>query len=273
MKNLMLLICVLFLFTSCEKDPSGIVNSETLDYEIGNPVVSSSVVYSTDPDLIPTIEVTKIPNGAVLWYDIVSLPGNEVLSSKVEMKNDGKTTSSGDASSSDNIYSGKYTFSEALYSGTFELTFYLSTFDNGNNETILRLASSTVAFKGVEPNEAPVISGLSLPSSVSANEDFTITLNVADTNGLSDVDKVYFTLTTPEGESAGVFYLYDDGSSAVINTSTGATSGDILAGNGVYSRKLSFNSSATKGEWTFTFQAYDKSNASSNTITQKLALQ
>jgi hypothetical protein len=270
MKKLTLFLCIVFLFTGCEKDADSVVETQSVNYQFRAPMVPTAVDFSVNPVITPTIQVTNLPSGAQVWFDIVSLYSDEVLVSKVLMLDDGQTQTSGDVTVNDNIFSGKYTFTSGAFSGDYEVSFYVSTTGQGGDYIDNRVALSTITYKGTQRNEPPIISDISMPSSVDANTDFLITLKATDIN--SDVEEVFFTLTDKDGKLAGTFFLYDDGSSTIIDTNNNKTSGDITAGDGIYSRKLSFKSTAAKGNWTFVFGAIDEHGSSSNSITQKMTL-
>ena len=76
---------------------------------------------------------------------------------------------------------------------------------------------------------------------------------VADSDGLADVREVYFR-TLPQAPSTKTF-LFDDG--GMRDPGTGLSSGDLLAGDGVFSRILQVDSSNTPGLRQLVFQASD----------------
>ena len=273
MKKLTLLPFVLFLLTGCEKEFNNVVDSQTQTYTFAAPSVPQNVDYTVSPVITPSVKINNLPAGSTVWFDVVSLTNDALIADNNLMKDDGQTQTDGDTAANDNIYTGKFTFTNQLATGNYELSFWVKAPGTGGDVITKRIALKTVAFNGYKPNEAPVISDLALPDSVNALVDFTITLKVTDANGLSDINSVFFVLTDPNGRTAGTFYLTDDGPYGPVDPMTGQTSGDIAAGDGIYSKRLHFNNTtAVKGDWTFSFQAKDNSNALSNTITQKLTL-
>jgi len=79
---------------------------------------------------------------------------------------------------------------------------------------------------------------------------------VADSNGLNDIDQVYFITTKPDNTSSGTpFFMYDDGGAVIRD---GVTSGDIVAGDGIYSLTIQVPETADRGAWLFTFFVIDK---------------
>lgn len=272
MKKLTLLICSLFLFASCEKEFNNVIDPEPVGYQLTSLTIPDVVDLDVSPAIIPKIAISKLPAGSEVWYDVFAPFSNSLINSKVEMKDDGQVQTSGDATANDHTYSGKFTFGNSDFTGDYEFTFYVKSpgSQGGVNESIIAL--KTVMFKGAGVNEPPVISDLSMPDSVEANTNFTITLKASDINGAVDIQGVFFLLTVPNGQPAGTFYLYDDGSSAIVDVTNNKTSGDITAGDGIYTRRLSFAPTSPKGDWNFEFKANDKSNAISNIISQKLKL-
>jgi len=273
MKKLTLFISMIFLFACSEKKFDNVIDPKPVEYQFINLNVPDNVDYSATPTIIPKIEIRSLPAGSEVWYDVSSLYSNELLNSKVVMKDDGQVQTSGDPTANDNIYSGKFTFDASDFTGRYELSFFVKSPDTGGGETQRKIALKTLQFNGARANEPPVISNLSMPDSVATDVEFLITLKVTDVNGLSDIQDVYFRLTDPAGLLyEQFFYLYDDGSSAVVDPSTGKTSGDATAGDGTFTRRLSFRSTSVKGNWNFEFRAKDKSSITGNIISQKLKL-
>jgi len=275
MKKITFLLLVLFLAAGCEKKQNTIVDPPLATYEFQTPVVPDAVAFTVNPVITPSIKVTNLGADSQVWFSIIYLNTGETISSKVSMLDDGSSSSSGDQQANDNNFTGKYTFTSTAKTGSYEVSFYVDTTIDGE-ESVIRVAAKTINFTGMPVNVPPVISDLSLPAAVDANTEFTISIKASDADGLSNLGSVWFKMTDPTGYTISTsVFLYDDGSTPNITDEfTGATkkSGDLTAGDGVFSRKLSFNSLAAKGDWTFTFQAKDNSNANSNTITQKLTL-
>ena len=270
-----LFICLLFLFAGCEKKFDNVVDYKTVNYQFGAPSVPTSVNYNTNPAISPTIRVTDLPSGSKVWFDVVSLYSADKLTSKAAMEDNGEIQICGDVTANDHIYSGKFSFRSTDYTGDYEMSFYITVIGPGGDEETKKIASKSISFTGLQRNEPPVISDLTMASSVDRNQEFTITLKVTDINGLSDIDNVTFLLTNPGGTTpVGTFFLYDDGSLADITDESGRPkrSGDAIAGDGIFSRKMSFSSTAAIGDWSFLFKAKDLNSATSNTITQTMTL-
>lgn len=76
-----------------------------------------------------------------------------------------------------------------------------------------------------------------------------ITINVNDAQSLADIDSAYFNSILPNGNPSGAnpILLFDDGSQ-----------GDLLAGDGTFSRKIKLLAGTPPGVYTFHFFATDR---------------
>jgi hypothetical protein len=168
-----------------------------------------------------------------------------------------------DAKAMDGLFTGTFTsgFADSVV-GVYPFSF--QAFDKGGDSTDLVRRDVKVIN---ESNAPPVIFNLSAPDtfdSKSSTNFFTVTLEVMDPQGLSDVDSVYFYSRKPDGTMANrglPILMVDDG-----------TFGDVRAGDGIYSFKAIFDPSAQKGDYTWTFNAVDRSGARSNIIVHILTI-
>ncbi|MDM7925166.1 MAG: hypothetical protein QUS35_04020 [bacterium] len=117
----------------------------------------------------------------------------------------------------------------------------------------------------VIPNDPPVLSGLSAPDTVDRNSEEPILLSIAvtDPQGASDIRRVYFNTTKPNGapSSGNPFLMVDDG-----------TSGDAVAGDGVYSLQVVISASNTLGNYRFDFYAQDNAGAVAGPVTRVITV-
>jgi len=192
-------------------------------------------------------------------FRVFSPTGQEYESSPFQMADDGNKEISGDAIAGDGTYSSKFKFiSEEITPGEFRFVFQAK--DKGN------LLSNTIGHRlTVKVNDSPVISNVIAPDTVKINPlqntPILITVDVMDSQGLSDIDYVRFRSFLPDGQEANnsPIQLFDDG-----NTES---SGDAVAGDGTYSIIINLPpSGVTPGDFKFVFEAKDKSGALSNTI-------
>ncbi len=109
-------------------------------------------------------------------------------------------------------------------------------------------------------NYPPVLSNISAPDTIvlgTVTYILFISVDVFDPQGLSDIKKVYFNSTKPDGNPAtnNPFFMYDDGSK-----------GDIIPNNGTYSLDVEITPDSQKGVYQFDFYAEDYSGAISGLL-------
>lgn len=108
---------------------------------------------------------------------------------------------------------------------------------------------------------APQIIAVSAPDTIqlpaAGDKSFLLTANVTDADNNRDIHEVYFDTFRPDGSasSGNPFKMYDDG-----------TSGDLTAGDYIYSLKIFITSQNSPGNYRFEFQARDYSSLLSNKI-------
>jgi hypothetical protein len=128
-------------------------------------------------------------------------------------------------------------------------------------------------------NNAPRIFNLSSPDSVRVPNSadtvnlIYISLGVSDQQGLSDIVSVVLTSQRPDSSVAGTFTMADDGGKTVL-PQFGLTSGDSLAGDGIFSIIVPIFSTTPRNTYRdFIFAARDQSNAYSNVIIKRIFIQ
>ncbi|MBN2090572.1 hypothetical protein JW964_13255 [candidate division KSB1 bacterium] len=172
----------------------------------------------------------------------------------------------GDAAAGDGIYSALISIDFTQNKvGTFSFRFQAR--DKAKNLSSPLVKTSKVANY---LNVPPTISSLEAPAELTLSTldvvTATMTVEVDDPQGLTDIQFVYFNSTKPDGKPAAgnPFYLNDDGNQP--------TSGDKVKGDGIYSITINLPPGTAKGEYTFVFEAVDFSRAKSNQITHKLTV-
>ena len=115
-------------------------------------------------------------------------------------------------------------------------------------------------------NAPPVLSNLSAPDTVtlpsSGSIAIPLSVTAADSNGLSDIREVFFRSLDSSDPTSKVF-LFDDGSTV---------SGDLVAGDGIYSRIISLSSTNERKTYRFAFQAIDTPGDTSATVLHLLTV-
>lgn len=126
---------------------------------------------------------------------------------------------------------------------------------NGLNSNIA--VSKVRVVYGSQP---PVIHEVFAPDTLEIQSTaFTVVVaaRVSDPSGLADIKGVFFNSFLPNGQPSqgNPFILQDDGH---------AGSGDDVAGDGIYSLRITVPPTAMRGVYRFEFRALDYSNLSSN---------
>jgi hypothetical protein len=168
-----------------------------------------------------------------------------------------------DSISNDNIYSGYVAFQiQRVVVGDFVLKMW-SISQNGDESNVSILPVHIGRF-----NHAPVISNLIAPDTLYIGNRLSLTLQVADSDGLSDIYEVGYLSLKPDGSYANngnLILMYDDGNDQ-------PPSGDLVAGDGIYTYTTTVPSDALVGTYVFTFSASDRLHTKSNTITHRMTI-
>jgi hypothetical protein len=131
-----------------------------------------------------------------------------------------------------------------------------------DRESTTKLAAvQQFTYDNGQANVAPVIfNAIVDPDSIVVTDTILIqtSVQVDDSNGLNDVEFVYFSVFNPGSTGGAQVSLFDDG-----NTQQ---NGDLIAGDGIFSRIISVNQNNEKGTYRFQFQARDRGGLLSNTI-------
>lgn len=251
-KMILFSFALLFLATGCAEIPDGIVDPGWNDNTITNLEVPNSFTYnSTDSTMSVSIEFNTTANIKSVFVSLKS-DDSDVFEEPVIL------------TQNSNVFNGEITFSYSLPSDVYSLEVFMEELD----ESIKHVATSQLNYDNGQTAYAPVISNLSLATTVARGESFIFSVDVTDQNGLADIERVIFKLYRPDGSvvesGAGIdyFQLVDNGNTEVF--------GDIVADDGTYSYKNSFGPTSTTGTWRFEFQAIDKSDLTSNVITQNI---
>jgi hypothetical protein len=208
-----------------------------------------------------TTKILSLSSLSNIFFEITS---DNKINSKISgtLKN---LESFNTSSPNEKLYSGIISFNiQRRESGIYYTTIY--GFDQNNVQSNLILTELLVE----KNNSPPILFNLIAPDTltvIDVTQQFRLSVAVSDSDGISDVIKVFFNSTKPDGNPANgnPFYMYDDGN-------TEGTSGDEKANDGVYSLIIQMPSSTIKGKYRFEFQAIDRSNANSNILTHYLVV-
>lgn len=267
-KLLLVTAVAALVFSSCDKIPSGVVDSKIVDYSVTNIVSPKSVTYNpADSSVTTSIQFANTGSIGSVWCKISFLDGTAVIKDNNTMSDDGQN---GDAKAGDGIYTAKFLMSKKNPVGVYQIEYFVTDNVNLPPNNSAKVGAIFFSYDNNQNNVPPVISNLSMPSSVSRGSDFSFSLKAEDPNGASDIQSIFYKLYRPDGtlviNSQGIseFPLYDDGNSTVH--------GDQTAGDGIYSAMLNFPATQPTGVWKFEFQAKDRGGMTSNMITQNLTV-
>jgi hypothetical protein len=260
------LISLVAAFSACDSIPDGVVDNKFVDYKVVKLETPSSFFYSS-PDSLFTAAVTIQNVGSVdqVWLSVKSVDGTSYVTKQVFL-------AKGTATQTSTIFTAKVPMSKKVSSGKYLIEFFVSDNIRITPDNISKIGEQVLVYSNNQTNYPPVISNLALADNVSRETPFTFTVKVEDQNGLGDIAHVTFKLTRPDGTvvipnpntpNINYFLMVDNGDSVL---------GDSNAGDGIYSFKNTFSSTAQTGNWQFEFQAKDKSGAVSNIIKQTLGV-
>jgi hypothetical protein len=261
---LIILILLSVVYFGCEKDFDSLVDQSPSSFQvIGLRSIDTVRFIPGDSLLLMTITFNDVRDLKSTTSDIYSSAGSKLNSSSINLFDNGRPEN-GDQTSGDKTYSNKFPLSQANPNGLYTIRYFAL----DKNNVTKQVAIQNFNYDNGQANVAPVISNLSIPDTVVRNISFIFSVFVADSNGLNDIEFVYFELFRPDGSqvfpSPGVtkFLMHDDGNFDVF--------GDQTPGDGIYSFKNLFANTAQTGEWKFIFQAIDRRKNLSNPITHFL---
>jgi hypothetical protein len=218
-----------------------------------------------DSSIVVTISLNSSEGFKSIYFNIIAPDGELLNSTPVPLFNDGNDLLHGDVSKEDNIFSNKYPFSQSFLNGKYTIEYYII---NSSDKATL-VAEHSFIFNNNIADVAPFVSNLVAPDTVSLNTsattDILITIQAADSNGLKDINIVFFNSFKPNGDPAtnNPFLMYDDGNSH---------NGDAVAGDGIYSLIISLPPESNKGTYRWEFQAQDREKKTSNIIIHNIVV-
>ncbi|MFA6598924.1 MAG: hypothetical protein WCS69_14460 [Ignavibacteriaceae bacterium] len=258
MKKLLFLILLIITFYGCEKKFDSPLESDQAVYQIAQVSVFDSFTRTlTDSIINPSIKFTSTSDIRKVWIEIIS-PDNETLSPGQISLYDNGSPNTGDAVKGDKIYSNLVVMKREYINGMYSINYFVE--DKAG--TTKKVASQSFHFDRGEINISPIIVSVSLPDTIEVKNvplSFIITATVADSNGINDINEVYFITYKPDQSSNGAkTSLYDDGNSSA--------DGDVTAGDGIFSRAIIISPENQKGKYRFDFQAKDRGGLVSQVV-------
>ncbi|MBN2572468.1 MAG: hypothetical protein JXA68_10100 [Ignavibacteriales bacterium] len=257
-------LVVTIIFFGCDEIPDSIVDSNQNNFQWVEVSIPDTLEYfPNDSTLVISIKMSENFDDE-LFFNLKSTDGKEILADKVPLLDNGNIINNSDSIPNDKIYSGNTLFSKELQSRYY----YIEIFCKDKFSHSQKIVAKNLFYKNNLYNFPPIISDIQAPDSViiqSPKSAFTVSISVADSNGLSDIAEVYFITYKPNGTTSGTrFYMFDDGNKI--------THGDQVANDGRYSLIIEAVPSQTKGTYRFEFHAKDKGGKISNTLSHNISL-
>ena len=238
----------------------------TRDVQFENLTAPLEFIYSSDnPFLHTAIRLSNTYNLQNVWIKIESSDSPFVIADSVQLLR----TSDGSPYYFTTYYDS-LTMSPSYPDGNYVIDYFIKTTKN-NKQTI---ATHNFTYVGDGINTPPEISnplfyykdeGPILRDTLANNAEFILSIEVADKNGLNDIDSVYtdlFNYQDPNNTIITRIILFDDGN---------VDHGDDYAGDGIYSRKGYFPIDS-EGDRKFNFLAKDRIGAPSNIISHNFVV-
>ena len=263
-----ILILIPFLFWGCQKSFNTVVDSQPVNIQVVKVTTADSVSYNqADSTFVISVQLNSSSGVKSVEANIFSPDYNQLNNAPVILYDNGDIANNGDVKQGDNVFSNKFPLSTYYPNGSYTIQYFIT--DESNNTQMEAVHS--FGYSNKQTNNAPVISDISMPNAVSFGTSFIFSIKVNDGNGLSDIDSVYYQLFKPDGtliinsQNISKFPLSDIGDTG--------TTGDVTAGDGIYTNKLTFPAGQASGSWKFQFIAVDREGLQSNIITQHIVVQ
>ena len=250
------------LIWGCEKTYDNLIDTSTENFQVSDVVFidhSFPIVYDlkNPADSLLKLRINFTQQSVVnkSFFDVYASDNSRLNPSPIEMQE-----------VTQNIFENQLLLKREYPIGNYTVRFSASGLDGKTKQ----VAVGSFYFNNGQDNVAPVISNLVMPDSVQRGNTIIFSVEVSDSNGLNDIEFVFYEAYNPDGikvvNSQGIsqFPMFDDGKTQ--------ENGDVTAGDGIYTVVLTFPVSAQTGIWRFEFLARDRSKALSNKIIHNIVV-
>lgn len=248
----------------CEKTYEDIIDSGTDNYQVSTIAgIKDTVDMKVPGDSLLNLRLIFTPPSQVYkaYFDVYASDNSKLNSTPVEMYK-----------IIDDLYENQFILKREYPIGNYIVKFSAQGFE-GN---IKQVAIGTFYFKNSQDNLPPVITNTFIePDTVIVNDTTVIfsSVEAMDPNGSIDILEVYFKVYKPDGTTNNFkWLLLDDGSCCPIPPFN-QVSGDLIANDGIYSRKIEVDQTNDKGTYRFEFQAKDRLGILSNILNHFVLIQ
>ena len=252
------------LIWGCEQTYENVIDTSTENYQVTSIVgVKDTVDLKVPGDSILNLRMIFSPQSIVNkpYFNIIASDNSQLNSFPVEMEE-----------VSANVFENQYVLTSQNPIGDYTIYFSVTGFDDVNKQ----VATANFYFDNGQDNIPPVISNSVIePDTVVVTQPTIIftSIEVSDSNGQNDIQEVYFISYRPDSTTNGnKVQLFDDGSCCPIPPFN-QPSGDLVAGDGIFTRTIQVDQTNQKGTYRFEFQAEDRLGALSNIINHYVLIQ
>ncbi len=255
MRKIVLLLLPIIII-GCEQTFDNIIDSVQNNYQVTSVSPTDSITFRTDDSLI-TIRMNFTSSSEVtdVFCDIIASDQSKLNSAPFQLFDD----------NDNNRFENDFPLSEFYPNGIYNIKYYVKNAD----ETLQQVALGSFKYNNGQDNQPPDIANTVVePDTVVVNAPTVIFTSVeaSDPNGQNDILKVFFIVYNPDSSTNGSeLELFDDGN---IDDH-----GDLVSGDGIYSRLIQINETNQKGTYRFEFQAIDRGGKSSNIINHFVLIQ
>ncbi len=251
------LLIIPLLFWGCDKTFENVIDVTTENYQVTSVAgIKDTIDLKNPADSLLNLRIIFTPESEVnsVYFDVIDPDDLPLNSSPVEMMNTNAV-----------IFENQFILKPEYPNGKYGVQFSVTGF-NGESKVV---AISRFQFNNGQDNLPPVIANTVIEPDTVVVTDTTViftSVEAMDSNGVNDLKEVYYIVYRPDGSTSGAkLLLFDDGNIE--------ENGDLVAGDGIYSRLIQINETNDKGTYRFEFQAEDRSGELSNIINHFVLIQ
>ncbi len=247
-------IAIAALFASCEKENTSVIDPTLTFPKILGVLITPSIYDTSDINGIAWAEVTSEETVTSVTVTVKNPSNTEI--GIFTLRDDGAVP---DTIAGDGRYTGYITFSMTCrivgqYKGEF-----IAKNVSGLTSSIISQNFSVINSNSIKPTVSNLVAPDSVQRPVAGQTPIFLEIQADDPDGLCDVENVFFNSFKPNGDPSlfNPFTMYDDGSQEHC---------DAIAGDGKYSLCVVIDNQAQLGYYNFRFNARDRSDLLSDTL-------
>ena len=254
MRKIVLLLLPIIII-GCEQTFDNIIDTVQNNYQVTLVSPTDSITFRANDSLI-TIRMNFTSSSEVsdVFCDIIASDQSKLNSSPFQLFDN-----------NDNRFKNDFPLSQFYPNGIYNIKYYVKNAD----ETLQQVALASFKYNNGQDNEPPEIANTVVDPDTAVVTTATViftSVEASDPNGQNDILKVHFIVYKPDGSTNGSeLELFDDGNVD--------DHGDLVAGDGIYSRLIQVDETNDKGTYRFEFQAIDRGGKSSNIIDHFVLIQ